>query len=90
MIILGIHEGHEAHACIVRDGVLVAAIAEERLSKIKTNSRYPRRAIDAALRIAGIAAHEIDAVAFASKSDWLWQTLYNKHAKFSVRDWIDE
>ena len=90
MIILGIHEGHEAHACIVRNGILVAAIAEERLSKIKTDSRYPRRAIDAVLRIAGVSPREIDAVAFASKSNWLWQTLYNKHAKFSVRDWIEE
>jgi len=74
----------------VRDGVLVSAIAEERLSRIKTDSRYPRRAIDAALRIAGVEAGEIDAVAFSSKSDWLWQTLYNKHARFSVHDWIDE
>lgn len=90
MIILGIHEGHEAHACVVRDGALVSAIAEERLSRIKTDSRYPRRAIDAALRIAGVAPEEIDAVAFASKSDWLWQTLYNKHARYSVKDWIDE
>ena len=29
MIILGISEGHEAHACILRDGVLLAAIAEQ-------------------------------------------------------------
>ena len=29
-------------------------------------------------------------MAFSPKSDWLWQTLYNKHAKFSVHDWIDE
>ena len=75
---------------MVRDGKLVAAIAEERLSRIKTDSRYPRRAIDAVLRIAGVDPAEIGAVAFASKSDWLWQTLYNKHAKFSVDDWIDE
>jgi len=90
MIVLGISEAHEAHACIVRDGELVAAIAEERLSRIKADSRYPRRAIDAVLKIAGIEPAEIDAVAFASRSDWLWQTLYNKHAMFSVQDWIDE
>jgi len=90
MIVLGISEAHEAHASIVRDGELVAAIAEERLSRIKADSRYPRRAIDAALKIAGIEPAEIDAVAFASRSDWLWQTLYNKHAMFSVQDWIDE
>ncbi|MHA1564886.1 MAG: carbamoyltransferase C-terminal domain-containing protein [Alphaproteobacteria bacterium] len=90
MIILGISEGHEAHACILRDGVLVAAIAEERLSRIKMDSRYPRRAIDSVLATAAIDPAEIDIVAFAGKSDWIWATLYNKHAKFSVQDWIDE
>ena len=90
MIILGISEAHEAHACVVRDGRLLSAVAEERFTRIKADSRYPRRSIDAALRVAGIAPDEIDAVAFASKSDWIWQTIYNKHAEFSVRDWIDE
>lgn len=90
MIILGISEGHEAHACLLKDGVLLGCIAEERLSRIKTDSRYPRRAIDAVLRLSGVAPEEIDAVAFAAKSDWLWQTLYNKHATFSVQDWVDE
>jgi carbamoyltransferase len=90
VIILGISEAHEAHACIVRDGELIAAIAEERLTKIKTDSRYPRKSIDSVIKIAGISPEEIDAVAFASKSDWIWQTLYNKHATFSVQDWIEE
>ena len=90
MNVLGIHEGHEAHACVVRDGVLVAAIAEERLSRVKTDSRYPRQAIDTVLSIAGLAPGELDVVAFAGRSDWIWQTLYNKHASFSVSDWIEE
>jgi carbamoyltransferase len=90
VIILGISEAHEAHACVLRDGELLAAMAEERLSRVKTDSRYPRRAIDSVLAIAGVAPEEIDIVAFAAKSDWIWQTLYNKHAKFSVRDWIEE
>lgn len=90
MIILGISEAHEAHACIVQDGKLVAAIAEERLTRLKMDSRYPRQSIDAVLRIAGITADQIDAVSFASSSAQLWHTLYNKHAMFSVQDWIQE
>ncbi len=90
MIVLGISESHEAHACVVRDGDLLAVMAEERLSRVKTDSRYPRRAIDSVLAIAGISPEEIDVVAFASKSDRIWQTLYNKHATFSVADWIEE
>ncbi|WP_341702927.1 carbamoyltransferase C-terminal domain-containing protein [Ferrovibrio sp.] len=90
MIILGISEAHDAHACLLKDGVLLGVVAEERLSRIKTDSRYPRRAIDALLRTTGVEAGEIDLVAFAAKSDWIWQVLYNKHAKFSVQDWIEE
>jgi carbamoyltransferase len=90
LIILGISEAHEAHACLLRDGELLGVIAEERLSRVKTDSRYPRRAIDALLRMTGIEAAQVDAVAFAAKSDWIWQVLANKHAKFSVHDWIDE
>ena len=41
MIILGISDSHESHACILINGKLVSAIAEERLSRIKTDSGYP-------------------------------------------------
>jgi carbamoyltransferase len=90
MVILGISESHDAHACLLVDGVLAAAVAEERLSRLKSDSCYPKRAIDEVLRIASISANEIDAVAFASKSDFAWQIMINKHAKFSVQDWIHE
>lgn len=90
MLILGISESHEAHACLVRDGHLVAAIAEERLSRIKTDVGYPRRAIDAVLKIAGVEPEEIDAVAFAGKSDWIWLSLLKKYALWSIDDWVRE
>ena len=86
MVILGISESHDAHACLLVNGVLTAAVAEERLSRLKSDSCYPKRAIDEVLRIASITANEIDAVAFASKSDFAWQIMINKHAKFSVQD----
>ena len=54
MIILGISEAHEAHACLVKDGELLGVMAEERLSRIKTDSRYLRRAIDAPFKMTGI------------------------------------
>jgi len=90
MIVLGISEAHDAHACIVIDGKVIAAIAEERLTKIKCDSRYPRKAIDAVLKISGVSPQEIDLVAFASNSSQIWHTTYNKHARFSVKDWIEE
>jgi carbamoyltransferase len=90
LITLGISDSHEAHACIVRDGQVVAAMAEERLSRIKSDAGYPRKSIEAVLQIAGITPNEVDIVAFAGGSSLIWRSLYNKHANFSVADWIDE
>ena len=64
MIVLGISEAHDAHACIMIDGRVVAAIAEERLTKTKCDSRYPRKAIETVLRMSGVTPEQIDCVAF--------------------------
>lgn len=90
MIVLGISEAHDAHACIMIDGKVIAAVAEERLTKLKCDSRYPRKAIESVLKISGVTPEQIDCVAFASNSSQLWHTIYNKHARFSVKDWIEE
>jgi len=90
MIVLGISEQHDSHACLVKDGRLVAAIAEERLSRLKSDAGYPRRAIDAVLKTAGVEAREIDVVAFASSPKNIWHNCLKKFALFAVDDWIAE
>lgn len=88
MIVLGISDSHEAHACIVRDGRLVGAIAEERLSRLKADMGYPRRSIDAVLRITGVTPDQIDLVAFAGQKGTPLQRLYKMNALFKAKDWI--
>ena len=51
MNILGISTGHDSGACIVVDGKIVAAINEERLSRIKNNVGFPLRSIEKVLLI---------------------------------------
>lgn len=63
MIVLGLATMGASAACLTRDGVLVAAIEEERLSRIKNDGAFPRRAIAEVLRIAGVTMAEVDAVA---------------------------
>ena len=46
MIILGIADSHDSHACILRDGKLEAIISEERLSRSKADMGYPFRSIE--------------------------------------------
>ena len=60
MITLGLNHSsqHDSSAAIVKDGVALFAIAEERLSRIKHDGGFPRRAIKACLDHAGIGIAE--------------------------------
>ncbi len=68
MNILGISAWyHDAAACLVRDGEIVAAAQEERFTRKKHDPDYPANAIEACLRIGGIRPDELDAVGFYDK-----------------------
>ena len=54
----------DASACLLRDGEIVLAIQEERLSRRKHDGAFPSRAIDRCLEAAGIEVGDLDHVAF--------------------------
>lgn len=60
--VLGIHDGHNSGAAIVRDGKVMAAISEERLNNIKNFSGLPVLAIRKVITISGINPTEIDQI----------------------------
>lgn len=90
MNILGISDSHEAAACLFVDGQLVAACAEERLTRLKSDMGYPRLAVEFCLAHAGIGGDALDAVAFASLNAPAAHIRIKREATFSVRDWVDE
>jgi predicted NodU family carbamoyl transferase len=53
---------HDAAACLIKDGALLAAIEEERFNRIKKTSKFPVNAIRACLDIADVKPSEIYAV----------------------------
>ncbi|MCK5345469.1 MAG: carbamoyltransferase, partial [Candidatus Heimdallarchaeota archaeon] len=64
MIILGLNAYHgDSSACIVVDGKLVAAVEEERFTRIKHWAGFPNEAINYCLDEAGIAIDEVDHIA---------------------------
>jgi carbamoyltransferase len=67
MIVLGIHDGHNASAAVLKDGVVLAAVQEERLSGIKNHQRVPALAIREVLQLAGLGWGEVDSVALHSR-----------------------
>ena len=68
MNVLGISAWyHDAAACLVRDGEIVAAAQEERFTRRKHDPDFPAHAIRSCLEIAGIEAGDLDAVGFYDK-----------------------
>ena len=61
-LVLAVHEDTNANASVVRDGEIVAAVAEERLSRQKFQGGFPERAVDACLALAGVTFGDLDGV----------------------------
>lgn len=70
MIVLGINGGfrpgyQDVSTVLIRDGAVIAAIEEERLSRVKYSAgRLPHLSVLEVLRIGGITIREVDLVAF--------------------------
>ena len=65
MITLGVHDGHNATACLIKDGRILACIPEERLNREKNYCGIPGGAIRRCLEVAGVSPGEVDAVGVA-------------------------
>lgn len=55
---------HDSAACIACDGQVLFAVAEERLSRLKHDARFPALAIRACLEFARVRAENLDFVCF--------------------------
>lgn len=92
MIVLGInHFFHDASACLVIDGRIVAMLEEERFTRRKHTDAFPVSAIEGCLQLADIGYADIDQVAVSIKptKDWAAKLVYGlnhlAHAKPFVR-----
>ena len=90
MIILGIHDGHNASAALVKDGKLICALAEERFSRIKNHFGYPGKAIAAILDYAGLNKGDIDSVAMSSKNIKPAYFYVSRNSQLAVKDYLKE
>jgi carbamoyltransferase len=60
-LILSLHHGpHDSSAALFDDYDLLAAVAEERLNRVKGSGGFPQQAIAEVLRIAGIERRDVD------------------------------
>ena len=65
MYILGISAFyHDSAAALLRDGKILSAVQEERFTRKKHDSAFPRNAMAYCLNDAGITANDVDQFVF--------------------------
>jgi len=69
MRVLGLGTEGDSGAAIVEDGRILAAVNEERLSRLKLVEGFPRGSIQEVLRLTGTTIADLDAVLVASTHD---------------------
>jgi len=86
MNILGISAFyHDSAACLLRDGEILAAAQEERFTRRKHDHDFPVNAITYCLREGGIAAGQLDYVAFYDKPFVKFDRILETYLSFPPR-----
>src|SRR5208283_2733552 len=67
MYVLGIHDGHNASACLLKDGEVIAYVSEERFSRIKNQRGFPAQSISWCLQQEGITGSDVNRVSLAAR-----------------------
>jgi len=80
MYILGIScYYHDSAAAILNNGKVIAAVEEERFSRVKFDDDFPINAINFCLKEAGISPNQIKAVAFYDKGVLKFERLLDNY-----------
>lgn len=66
MVVLGINDGHDAGAALVKNGVVLAALQEERLRNVKNYAGVPGLAVKEVFKIAGVHPDDVSVVSIVS------------------------
>lgn len=92
MYILGISAFyHDSASAILKDGEILAACQEERFTRKKHDSAFPKNAINYCLKAAGISAGDIEYIAFYDKPFIKFERIletYLTYAPFGIRSFI--
>ncbi|MFQ5692755.1 MAG: carbamoyltransferase [Nitrospinota bacterium] len=82
---------HDAAACLLRDGEIVAAASEERFTRKKHDADFPRNAIQYCLEEGGIGVDDLDYVGFYDKPFTKFErilTTYLGVAPRGIKSWV--
>ena len=76
---------HDSAAAVLKDGKVVAAVEEERFSRIKFDDGFPKLAINWCLKEVGIKPENLDYVAFYDKPVLKFERLLDNYIAVAPR-----
>ena len=76
---------HDSAACLVRDGEIIAAAQEERFTRKKHDSGFPRRAVEYCLAEAGIGIKDLTYIVFYDKPFIKFERLMETYVGFAPK-----
>ena len=84
MYILGISAYyHDSAACLLHDGDILAAVQEERFTRIKNDEAFPAHSIRYCLEYAGITLSQVDHIVYYEKPFLKFERLLETHLAFA-------
>ena len=79
---------HDSAACILIDGKIIAAAQEERFTRIKHDSNYPKNAIDFVLKYAKLSLSDVDKIVFFEKPFLKFERLLETYVAFAPKGFL--
>ena len=91
MIILGIYPGHNASAALMIDGRIVGMVQEERFTRRKNQTGFPKKSIESLISThLGGKFSRIDRIGYAGQIDGVYWTVLDRFSNFDIHDYIKE
>lgn len=76
---------HDSAACLVKDGEIVAAAQEERFTRKKHDSGFPREAVKFCLQEGGVTMSEVNEIVFYDKPLLKFERLLETYLSFAPK-----
>ncbi len=76
---------HDSAASIIIDGKIIAAAQEERFSRLKHDSSYPKNAVNFVLSYANLTLSDVDSVVFFEKPFLKFERLLETYVAFAPK-----
>ena len=76
---------HDSAAAIIKNGEIIAAVQEERFTRIKHDSSYPFNAIEFVLKFSGLNLKDVDHIIFYEKPFLKFERLLETYVAFAPK-----